>query len=159
PDLLFGWSQKQVDFLRFREHDEALSYLESLILDSNAYEAKSEPVCLMDQQLLATLTEHEIEELKKHLIHRTYLPSETIIRKGSGAVHIFFIEWGRGFIPGGIDGPGGVTLALTRFGKWFGQVAPLEKEGRAAALKAQKEVSVFVMLYEILDSVESLAAI
>ena len=158
-DLLFGWSQKNVDFLKFREHDDVLSYLESLILRSHAYEAKSEPVCLRDQQLLASLTDFEVEELKKHLIHRTYLAGETIIKKGSVAEHIFFIESGRVSIHDAIDGHRDVTLALISSGNCFGEMALLDKQSRSADVKAQTEVSCFVMLYEILDNIESLAAI
>lgn len=158
-DLLFGWSQKQVEFLKYKELDDALHCLESRILESNHYRPKQEPIRLIDQQLLNGLTEYEVDELKKHLVHRVYRAGETIIKKGSAAEHIFFIESGRVSIHDTTDGNRDITLALISSGNSFGEMALLDKQSRSADVKAQTEVSCFVMLYEILDRFDSLAGI
>jgi hypothetical protein len=158
-DLLNTLAQKQVEFLRFKELDDAVFHLENMILEAGHYEVKAEPIRLMDQQLLRGLSEQEVEELEKHVIHKTYRAGETIITKGSAAEHIFFIESGRVSIHDTIDGNRDVMLALISSGNSFGEMALLDKQSRSADVKAQTDVTCFVMLYDILDSVGSLTGI
>ena len=142
-----------------QELDDALFSLESCILELHQYALKSEPIQLMDQQLLNGLTEQEVDELKKHLIHRTYFAGETIIRKGSIAEHIFFIESGRVSIHDTVDDTRDIMLAMICSGNSFGEMALLDKQSRSADVKAQTDTSCFVMLYEILDKIDDLAGI
>ena len=158
-DLLFSMAQKPVCFLRFKELDEALYYVENTLLESQGYAQKAEPVRLIDQQLLRGLSQLEVDELTKHLIHKSYAEGETIIKKGSVAEDIFFIESGRVSIHDIIDGDRNLTLAIINSGNSFGEMALLDKESRSANVRAQTNVTCFVMLYEILDKVESLARV
>jgi glutaminase len=158
-DLLWSLNEKHPTFLIFKEIDDALFYLENTILESNGYSPKQEPVQLMDQQLLRGLTEEEVGELKKHLLYKCFTEGETIIRKGSVAEHIFFIESGRVVIQDTSDENREFTLAIINSGNSFGEMALLDKQNRSANVKAQTRVSCFVMLYEILDSVASLSGI
>jgi CRP-like cAMP-binding protein len=105
------------------------------------------------------LTEQEVDELKMHLVHRTYFAGETIIKKDTIAEHIFFIESGRVSIHDTIDGTRDIMLALISSGNSFGEMALLDKQSRSADVKAHTDTSCFVMLYEKLDRVESLAGI
>ena len=120
---------------------------------------KSEPVRLIDQQLLNGLTQQEVDELTKHLIYKCYAEGETIIKKGSPAEDIFFIESGRVSIHDTIDENRNFTLAIINSGNSFGEMALLDKQSRSANVKAQTNVTCFVMLYEILDKVESLSGV
>ena len=158
-DLLTSLTQKYVDFLRFQELDDALYFLEATILESNGYTAKREPVQLIDQQLLNGLSQHEVNELTKHLIRKCYAAGEVIIRKGSTAEDMFFIESGRVSIHDTVDGHRDFTLAIINSGNSFGEMALLDKQSRSANVTAHTNVSCFVMLYEILDKVESLSGI
>jgi CRP-like cAMP-binding protein len=146
-------------FLRFQELDDALFHVENNILESCGYKQKAEPVQLMDQQLLSGLTTQEVEELTKHLIHKRYNEGETIIKKGSPAEDIFFIESGRVAIHDTIDNNRTLTLAVINSGNSFGEMALLDKQNRSANVTAQTDVTCFVMLFEILDKVESLAGV
>ena len=158
-DLLTSMAQKHTCYLRFAELDEALFYVENRLLESNGYTQKSEPVRLVDQQLLNGLTQQEVDELTKHLIYKCYVEGETIIKKGSAAEDIFFIESGRVSIHDTIDENRNFTLAIINSGNSFGEMALLDKQRRSANVKAQTNVTCFVMLYEILDKVESLSGV
>jgi glutaminase len=158
-DLLWSYNERHPAFLIFKELDDALYYLENMILESNGYEPKQEPVQLMDQQLLKGLSPAEVNELQKHLLYKCYEEGETIIRKGSVAEDIFFIESGRVVIQDTSDENREFTLAIINSGNSFGEMALLDKQNRSANVKAQTRVTCFVMLYEILDNVESLAGI
>jgi hypothetical protein len=47
------------NFLRLHELDDVLLHLENILLESNGYQPKVEPVQLTDQQLLKGLTQGE----------------------------------------------------------------------------------------------------
>ncbi|HEU4860861.1 MAG TPA: glutaminase A [Chitinophagaceae bacterium] len=158
-DLLWSYNERHPTFLIFKELDDALYYLENTILESNGYEPKQEPVQLKDQQLLRGLSTAEVNELQKHLLYKCYEEGDTIIRKGSVAEDIFFIESGRVVIQDTSDENREFTLAIINSGNSFGEMALLDKQNRSANVKAQTRVTCFVMLYEILDNVESLAGI
>lgn len=158
-DLLNSLAQKHASFLRFHELDDALFHLETGLLELNGYSPKCEPVQLIDQQLLNGLSQEEVNELTKHLIHKHYAAGEIIIRKGSTAEDMFFIESGRVSIHDTIDDNRDFTLAIINSGNSFGEMALLDKQSRSANVTAHTDVSCFVMLYEILDKVESLAGI
>jgi CRP/FNR family transcriptional regulator, cyclic AMP receptor protein len=51
------------------------------------------------------------------------------------------------------------TLAVINAGNSFGEMALLDKQKRSATVRAETNVSCFVMLYEILDKIESMAPI
>jgi CRP-like cAMP-binding protein len=97
--------------------------------------------------------------LMKHLVYKRYAEGETIIKKGSAATDIFFLESGRVSIQDTSDENRDFTLAIINSGNSFWEMALLDKQNRSANVKAQTNVSCFVMLYEILDKVESLAGI
>jgi CRP-like cAMP-binding protein len=118
-----------------------------------------EPVRLIDQQLLHGLTQVEVDELTQHLLYKSFAKGETIIKKGSAAEDIFFIESGRVSIHDTLENNRNLTLAIINPGNSFGEMALLDKQNRSANVKAQTDVTCFVMLYEILDKVESLAGV
>jgi len=158
-ELFSSLDHKNTGFLRFNTLDDALFHLETTILDSNGYKPKEEPVQLMDQQLLKGLTPWELNELKKHLLYKLYKHDEIIIKKGSSAKNIFFLESGRVIIQDTSDENKDFTLAIINAGNSFGEMALLDKQKRSANVKAQTNVSCFIMLYEILDKMENLATV
>lgn len=158
-DVLSSVSQKHPDFLRFNELDDAMFYLENAILEANGYKPKQEPVQLIDQQLLNGLTQEEVNELMKYLKYKCYGEGEIIIKKGSPAEDIFFLASGSVSIQDISDENKDFTLAIINSGNSFGEMALLDKQNRSANVKAQTSVSCFVLLYEILDKVESLAGV
>jgi CRP-like cAMP-binding protein len=113
----------------------------------------------MDQQLLIGLTQPELDELAKHLSYKQYREGETIIEKGSSAIDIFFLESGQVVIQDSSDVNREITLAVINAGNSFGEMALLDKQKRSATVKAETNVSCFVMLYDILDKVECMAPI
>jgi len=113
----------------------------------------------MDQQLLIGLTQPELNELAKHLSYKQYSEGETIFEKGSSAKDIFFLESGQVVIQDNSDVNREFTLAVINAGNSFGEMALLDKQKRSATVKAETNVSCFVMLYEILDKIESMAPI
>ncbi len=158
-DLLSSFAQKSPAFLQFPDLNEALVHLENMILHANGYRPMQEPVQLMDQQLLIGLTQMELSELAKHLKHQKYNEGETIIKKGSSAENIFFLESGQVAIQDSNDENRDFTLAVINAGNSFGEMALLDKQKRSANVKAYTNVSCFVMVYEILEKMESLAPI
>jgi CRP-like cAMP-binding protein len=109
--------------------------------------------------LLHGLTPDELDELKKHLIHKRFSKGETIIKKGSAAEDIYFLESGRVAILDVVDEKREFTLAVLNSGNSFGEMALLDKQDRSANVRALSDVSCFIMLYEILDKTESLGGI
>src|SRR5688572_2086651 len=158
-DLLASLAQKYNCFLKFQELDDALFHVENSLLETYEYKQKVEPVRLIDQQLLHGLTQVEVDELTQHLLHKSFAKGETIIKKGSAAEDIFFIESGRVSIHDTLENNRNLTLAIINPGNSFGEMALLDKQNRSANVKAQTDVTCFVMLYEILDKVESLAGV
>lgn len=158
-DVLSSLAQKHPNFLKFSELDDAMFYLENAILEANRYVPIQEPVQLIDQQLLKGLTQKEVNELTKHLKRKCYGEGEIIIKKGSPAEDIFFLESGRVSIQDTSDENKDFTLAIINSGNSFGEMALLDKQNRSANVKAQTQVSCFVLLYEILDKAESLAGV
>jgi glutaminase len=158
-DVLSSLAQKHPNFLKFSELDDAMFYLENSILEANRYMPIQEPVQLMDQQLLKGLTQKEVNELTKHLKRKCYGEGEIIIKKGSPAEDIFFLESGRVSIQDTSDENKDFTLAIINSGNSFGEMALLDKQNRSANVKAQTQVSCFVLLFEILDKAESLAGV
>lgn len=157
-DLLAEYAQGDFDFLMFRETDDALLHLETTLLDAHGYKAKCEPVQLMDQQLLKGLSELELDELKKYLKHKKYRVGEVIIKKGSSATHMFFLESGQVRVQDIGDENKDFTLAYINAGNSFGEMALLDKQRRSANVIAQTPVSCFTMRYEMLDKMEGIAA-
>jgi glutaminase len=158
-DMLATLSQKNMCFLRFTDLGDAVLHMENTILQANGYAPKQEPVQLMDQQLLIGLTQPELDELAKHLSYKQYSEGETIFEKGSSARDIFFLESGQVVIQDNSDVNREFTLAVINAGNSFGEMALLDKQKRSATVKAETNVSCFVMLYEILDKIESMAPI
>jgi hypothetical protein len=158
-DLLSALAQRNLDFLKFEDFDETLLYLENTILQAHGYKPKQEPVQLKDQQLLAGLTPEELCALMKHLNYRQYNEGDTIIKKGSSAKNIFFLESGQVAIQDSSDDNRDFTLAVINAGNSFGEMALLDKQKRSANVRAQTKVSCFLMLYEILDSIDDMASI
>ena len=111
-DLLSALSQKNARFLKFQDLDEALFDAETNLLDAHGYQQKVEPVRLIDQQLLHGLTQAEVDELTKHLLYKSYAAGETIIKKGSPAEDMFFIESGRVAIHDTLENNRNLTLAI-----------------------------------------------
>ena len=158
-DLFATLTHKHYDFLKFEAFDEAMFSLENSILVDHGYEPKMEPVQLKDQQLLKGLTENELCELKKHLLYKCFGQGEIIIEKGSAAEDIFFLESGRVAIQDMSNEKRDFTLAIINSGNSFGEMALLDKQQRSANVRAQTKVTCFIMLYEVLDKIESLASI
>jgi glutaminase len=158
-DLFTLLAYKKPEFLKFEDPDDAIFYVENMILGKFDYQPKTEPVQLCDQQLLHGLTPDELDELKKHLIHKRFAKGETIIKKGSAAEDIYFLESGRVAILDVVDEKRDFTLAVLNSGNSFGEMALLDKQDRSANVRALSDVSCFIMLYEILDKTESLAGI
>ena len=158
-DLLSALGQKNAGFLKFQDLDEALFGAETNLLDAHGYQQKVEPVRLIDQQLLHGLTPAEVDELTKHLLYKSYAAGETIIKKGSPAEDMFFIESGRVAIHDTLENNRNLTLAIINSGNSFGEMALFDKQHRSANVRAQTDVTCFVMLYEIFDTVESLSAV
>jgi len=158
-DLFSSLVQKNLAFLRFGDFDDALLHLENTLLLEHGYEPKQEPVELKDQQLLTGLTPAELGELIKHLNHKQYNEGDIIIKKGSSAKNIFFLESGQVAIQDSSDDHRDFTLAVINAGNSFGEMALLDKQKRSANVRALTKVSCFAMLYEILDSMECLASI
>lgn len=158
-DLLHSLVHQNPPFLQFPDLEDAVLHLEKTILFANGYRPKQEPVSLFDQQLLTGLNHFELSELSKFLIHRKYNEGETIIRKGSSAEEIFFLESGQVAILDSNGSHKDFTLALINAGNSFGEMALLDKKKRSANVKAQTDVSCFVMVYEVLDTLEYLAPI
>jgi glutaminase len=158
-DLFASLFQKNLPFLRFEDLDDALLHMENTLLIAHGYQPKQEPVELKDQQLLAGLTHEELSELMKHLNYKQYNEGDIIIRKGSSAKNIFFLESGQVAIQDSSDDHRDFTLAVINAGNSFGEMALLDKQKRSANVRALTDVSCFAMLYEILDSMECLASI
>jgi glutaminase len=158
-DLLTFLAHDNPAFLYFPDLNDAILHLEKTILHANGYKPKQEPVDLMGQQLLNGLTEMELCKLSMHLKHRKYNEGETIIKKGSSAEEIFFLESGQVAIMDSNGENKDFTLAVINAGNSFGEMALLDKQKRSANVKAQTNVSCYVMLYEILDQEEYLAPI
>ena len=72
---------------------------------------------------------------------------------------MFFIESGRVAIHDTLENNRNLTLAIINSGNSFGEMALLDKQHRSANVRAQTDVTCFVMLYEIFDTVESLSAV
>jgi len=158
-DIFFARGNKNYDFLKFDYFDDAMFCLENIILYQRGYVPKMEPVQLKDQQLLKGLSPEELEKLRAYLLHKCFAEGEIIIEKGSAAENIFFLESGRVAIQDTIDDKRDFTLAIINAGNSFGEMALLDKQRRSANARAQTNVSCFIMLYEVLDNVESLASI
>ena len=158
-DLFTSSIHRNLPFLKYDNLDEAVVQSENALLHANGYKPKQEPVQLMDQQLLKGLTQMELCELKKHLKHQQYSEGEMIITKGSTAETIFFLESGQVSIHDSSDENKDFTLAIINAGNSFGEMALLDKQKRSANVRAQTNVSCFIMLFDILDKMENLAAI
>jgi CRP-like cAMP-binding protein len=156
---LFASVTDNYDFLKFAYFDDAMFCLENIILTNHGYVPKVEPVQLRDQQLLKGLTHEELEKLRKYLKYKRFKEGEIIIEKGSAAENIFFLESGRVAILDTSENKRDFTLAIINAGNSFGEMALLDKQRRSANARAQTYVTCFVMLYEILDNMESLAGI
>ncbi|HSK12670.1 MAG TPA: glutaminase A [Phnomibacter sp.] len=144
-------------FLRFPDINDAVIHLEKSILQAYGYKPKQEPIALEDQQLLKGLTAFELEQLSEFLVYKKFNEGEVIIKKGSLAEDIFFIEAGQVAIQDRNGDNKDFTLAIINAGNSFGEMALLDKKERSANVVAQTNVSCFVMLYEVLDKVEYLA--
>lgn len=158
-DLFSSLAHKHYEFLKFEYFDDAVFYLENIILKDFGYQPKTEPVQLSEQQLLKGLTQNELDELQKHLLHNSFQKGDLIIKKGSAAEDIYFLESGRVSIQDTIDERRDFTLAIINAGNSFGEMALLDKQNRSANVKAQTSVTCSIMRYEILDKNESLAGI
>jgi glutaminase len=158
-ELLAAMPLPQPSFLQFPELNDAVLHLEKTILHANGYRPKQEPVQLVDQQLLAGLTETELCYLSRHIRHRKFNAGEVIINKGSTAYEIFFLESGQVVVQDYNGDHKDVTIAVINAGNSFGEMALLDKQKRSANVVAQTNVSCFVMLYDVLDSMECLATI
>lgn len=158
-DLLYALVPSKPAFLQFPDLGDAVLHLEKTVLFANGYRPKQEPVSLTDQQLLKGLTPLELCELSKYLKHAKFNEGETIIQKGSSAENIYFLESGQVAIQDSNGGNKDFTLALINAGNSFGEMALLDKQKRSANVRAQTDISCFVMVYEMLDKVESLAPI
>jgi glutaminase len=158
-ELLSALSKTDADFIQFEHLEDALLYLENDILHANGYCPKQEPVPLIDQQLLHGLSHMELMELQKHLKYKRYHEGELIIKKGSSARNIFFLESGQVAIQDTSDENRDFILAIINAGNSFGEMALLDKMKRSANVKALTNVSCFAMLFEVLDSVENLSSI
>ncbi len=158
-EMLVSQSGKHPCLLRFNDLTDAVLHMEKVILTDNGYAPKQEPVQLVDQQLLIGLTSTELEELAKHLSSRKYMAGDTIIEKDSAATEIFFLESGRVVIQDSSDVNRTFTLAVINAGNSFGEMALLDKQKRSATVRAETEVTCFVMLYDILDKLESMTSI
>lgn len=158
-DLFTLLAHKHYEFLKFENFDDAVFYLENMILEDYGYQPKTEPVQLSEQQLLKGLTQNELDELQKHLLHKSFQKGDIIIKKGSTAEDIYFLESGRVSIQDTIDERRDFTLAIINAGNSFGEMALLDKQNRSANVKAQTTVACSIMRFEILDNIESLAGI
>lgn len=158
-ELLRTIAQKGVSFLQFHSLNDAVLHLEETLLRSNGYQPMQEPIQLVDQQLLSGLSHKEIFELSGHLMHRRYNEGETIIKKGSAADEIFFLESGQVAIQDRNGDNRDFTLAVINAGNSFGEMALLDKKKRSANVKALTDVSCYVMVYDKFDEMESLSPI
>jgi glutaminase len=146
-------------FLKIPEFEDAVLHLENIILSANGYRPGKEPIGLGQQQLLRGLSSEEIAVLSGFVKHATYQPGELIVKKGSHAEEIFFIESGQAIVQDCVDGNKEFTLAIISAGNSFGEMALLDKEKRSANVLAHTELTCFVMVYDVLDSEPALAPI
>jgi hypothetical protein len=158
-DLLYALIHEAPAFLQFPDLEDAVLHLEKTVLFANGYRPRQEPVSLTDQQLLRGLSTAELSELSRYLKHVKFNEGETIIQKGSSAENIYFLESGQVAIQDSNGGHKDFTLALINAGNCFGEMALLDKQKRSANVRAQTDISCFVMVFEILDKVECLAPI
>lgn len=158
-DLLNNIAHKEPAFLKFKSMNDAVLFMENNILETNGYMPLEEPIQLIDQQLLSGLSHKEIYSLSGHLAHRWYSAGETIIRKGSSAEEIYFLESGQVAIYDSNSENKDFVLAVINPGNSFGEMALLDKQKRSANVKAQTNVSCYVMVYDILDKMDCLAPI
>lgn len=158
-DLLVNIAEKEPSFLKFRSMSDAVLHMENSILEANGYHPLEEPIQLTDQQLLSGLSHKEIFTLSSHLTHRRYNVGDTIIKKGSSAEEIYFLESGQVAIQDSNSENKDFVLAVINAGNSFGEMALLDKQKRSANVKAQTNVSCYVMVYDILDKMECLAPI
>jgi CRP-like cAMP-binding protein len=156
---LFASHPNTYDFLKFAYFDDAMFCLENMVLAKHEYVPKVEPVQLTDQQLLKGLTQEELEKLREYLQYKCFNEGEIIIEKGSAAENIFFLETGRVAIVDTSENKRDFTLAIINSGNSFGEMALLDKQRRSANAIAQTKVTCFIMIYEVLDNIESLAGI
>jgi len=157
-DLLSSLRRKNPLFLKFDTMEEVLVQMESCILKSSGYQQKEEPVQLVDQQLLKELTGQELCELNKHLLYKRYPKGKTIIKKGSASQNLFFLESGQVSIHDTADARE-FTLAIINAGNSFGEMALLDKQPRSANVRAQTDITCFIMRFDILDNIENLAGV
>jgi glutaminase len=158
-ELLYALVPDAPAFLQFPELEDAVLHLEKTILFSHGYRPKQEPVSLMDQQLLRGLSHMELAELSKYLKHVKFNEGELIIQKGSSAENIYFLETGQVAVQDSNGKAKDFTLALINAGNSFGEMALLDKQKRSANVRAHTDISCFVMVYEMLERVESLAPV
>lgn len=158
-DLLANIAQKGPSFLQFNSLNDAVLHIEEALLSKSGYEPMQEPIQLVDQQLLNGLSHKEIFELSGHLHYRQYTEGETIIKKGSSAEEIFFLESGQVAIQDRNGDNKDFTLAVINAGNSFGEMALLDKKKRSANVKAITDVSCYVMVYDKFDQMESLSPI
>jgi CRP-like cAMP-binding protein len=158
-DLLITIAQKGASFLQFTSLNDAVLHIEETLLSNSGYQPMQEPIQLVDQQLLSGLSHKEIFELASHLKHRQYAEGETIIKKGSSAEEIYFLESGQVAIQDRNGDNKDFTLAVINAGNSFGEMALLDKKKRSANVKALTNVSCYVMVYDKFDQMESLSPI
>lgn len=158
-DLLNTIARKGASFLKFNSLNDAVQHIEEVLLCKNGYMPMQEPIQLIDQQLLNGLSHKEIYELSGYLKHRHYNEGEIIIKKGSSAEEIFFIESGQVAIQDRNGDNRDFTLAVINAGNSFGEMALLDKKKRSADVKALTNVSCYVMVYDILNQAEYLAPV
>jgi glutaminase len=157
-DPLMAIRAKYPSLFRFDTLDDALIAMESCLLKSHGYEQSSEPIALVNQQLLKGLTEVELCQLKKYLVHEQYAKGDYVIKKGSVAQKLFFLESGQVMIQDTVN-KRDFTLAFISPGNSFGEMALLDKQRRSANVIALTDISCWIIRFRILDKMEHLVGI
>jgi glutaminase len=144
--------------LKFDQLDDALVQLESCLLSERRYQPKREPIPLKEQQLLKGLTNTELQLLKNYLTPERYRKGTFVIKKGSPAEKLFFLESGQVSIQDTVEDRS-FTLAIINAGNSFGEMALLDKQRRSAHVVAQSDITCLIIRFKILEKTKELAAI
>ncbi len=124
---------------KFTTLDDAIEWAEDqIIYRYGGYGSLNDPIMIREQQLVAGLTDGEIEALANLMLSRTYSYGQRIIGAGERASSVFFLQSGMV----SVKLPNGARLATLVAGMVFGEMALLEDQ-RSADVWADSLVQCF----------------
>ena len=103
-----------------------------------------------NSRLFNDITDEQLDNLKSHLINKTYNEGDYIIKEGTFGDAIFFIEKGSAAIL-----KDNVKLAENHAGEYFGAMALMENTTRSADVVASSHLEVKVLTINQLKAIES----